>query len=691
MEKIVGKMLAKDPALRYQNAQELLDDLRAFQAEPAQERRAKLLKFGKVTRSRRLLAGLLGVSLCLAAAWAVYQWTRPPAKVAARSWVLITDFDNFGDPSVPDKGVREAFAIALQQSRYLNVFPRARVYEALQRMQRSDIARVDETIGREICRRENAKLLLAGSIARVDNTFQINVWATDPLHGNLLLAENTRISDRGQFFEKVDSLARRVRNRLGESLAGIEGSSRPLAQVTTNSLEALQFYSQALDLMARGNYKQASGLLQDALSRDPNFAMAHLRLGECYSSVIGKNERAVVEMGRAYDLRQSVNERERLWIEGEYHNIQESYELAAQSFSSLVELYPDDAGAHEQLAQANENLGRLDVAITEQRRALELNPNSMTGFTALILWLAASNRNGEAIQAYKLASQRGMESTYLAWGLGLAYLGQGQTSEARDQFQRLSRGSPVETEIAQIYLAATDLYEGKLGAAEAKLSAGLPQRSASRETLASVRRYLLGRIRLLLGDRQGGQRQAEMILAIPASDLQTIDLLWAGKLLLDAENVDGARTVLHRLEAIRRETPTGWNNASFHYLQGETLLADGKIDAALASLQSAVQEFSDPTFHLELARAYQRKQDSAHALREFDEFLKAQGYVLQHGFPPDLALAHLELGRVFRRNHDLTQAEFHYQQFLAMWRQGDDLPVRRLAVRELQQLHSALN
>jgi tetratricopeptide (TPR) repeat protein/tRNA A-37 threonylcarbamoyl transferase component Bud32 len=690
LERIVGRMLAKDPSLRYQSAGDLLVDLRTLQSAVAPGHRLNLLtRFGGHAFWPRVLVGAAAVFLCLAVAWGFYARTHSPAKLAARSWVLIADFDNFGDQSVPDKGAREAFTIALQQSRYLNVLPRARVYEALQRMKRPDVTHIDEAIGREVCRREDAKALLAGSIARIDNTFQISVWATDPVHGNLLLAENTRITDRGQFFEEVDSLARKVRNRLGESLSGIEESSRPLARVTTNSLEALQLYSQALDLMAQGNPEQARGLLEGALARDPNFAMAYLHLGDCYSSVIGKTERAMAEMQRAYELRQTVTERERLWIEGQYHNFQESYELAAQSFTALVNLYPDDAEAHEQLAQANENLGRLDVAISEQRRALELDPNSVPGFTALILWLARTNQNDDAIRTYELASHRGMESPYLRWGLGMAYLGQDQTAGAREQFQSMSHGSPVEAELGQIYLAVADLWEGKMGAAEAKLSSGLPQQSAARESLSSVRHYLLGRTSLLLGDARSGKRQAELILAMPSSDLQTIDLLLAGKLLVDAGDTERASQVLHRLMTIRQRTPTGWNNASFHCLEGEILLAEGRVDQALASFQSAVGEFEDPTFHLGLARADQRKQDWVHASEQFEQFLKEQGQVLQQGFPPDLALAHFELGRVYRHTNDLSRAEGHYQQLLAMWRQGDDIPIRRLAVRELQQVHSS--
>ena len=70
---------------------------------------------------------------------------------------MISDFERRGDEPIPDSAVREGLTIALQQSRYVNVFPRARVYESLQRMKRSDVSGIDENLGREICQRENPR------------------------------------------------------------------------------------------------------------------------------------------------------------------------------------------------------------------------------------------------------------------------------------------------------------------------------------------------------------------------------------------------------------------------------------------------------------------------------------------------------------------------------------------------------
>src|SRR5207245_9372116 len=111
-------------------------------------------------------------------------------------------------------------------------------YEVWQRIKKVNVERMDEDLGRESCQRENLQVLLTGSIEHFGEVFQISVRALDPAHGSFLFAERERFDRKEQFFDKADGLAKRVRSDLGESLLRIENTSRPLAKVTTRSLEA---------------------------------------------------------------------------------------------------------------------------------------------------------------------------------------------------------------------------------------------------------------------------------------------------------------------------------------------------------------------------------------------------------------------------------------------------------------------
>ncbi len=698
VEELVARAMAKDLGQRYADARTLLEDLRSMQAglTPTKLTPTKLtptkLPLILPRRWQRkpwrwLATGIVGV-LMIVAGFMTYRIAHRTPILTERGWVLISDFDSRGDDPIPDTGVREGLTIALQQSRYVNVYPRTRVYEVLQRMKKEDVTRIDESLGREICQRENLDVLLTGSIEHIGHVFQITVRAVDPIHGSLLFAEGERFDQKDKFFDRTDELAKRVRKDLGESLVGIEKTSRPLAKVTSRSLEALQLYSQATDAMARGETGQVPFLLQSALQLDPDFAMAHLRLGKYYSWIVGKNEKASEEFRRAYDQRQGVTSREQRRIEAEFYTDQERYEDAAQSLSVLVSLYPDDAEAHGELAAAYFNVGQLEKAIVELRRVLKLNPFSAAAYRNLVLYLAHNNADEEAIAAFREAQQHGISSPELHWGLGLAYLGESKITQAREEFQRIGQAAETDGDLRDLYLAVADLYEGKLDAARTRLSSRIQALPVQTGGLQTVRCYLLGRIYLIQRRPHEASLQADLILRTPDARLQITDLLGAGVLYARGEQTNKARQVALQLNKSRRSVPSSWKRSSFENLQGEILLAKNQLQQAETAFLAAAGEYPNSLSHIGLAHVYQSQQRWEIAAQEWEKVLGAQGEILKNEFPPDLLFAHLELARAYRTMKDRDRALSHYKDFLRLLQHADDLPVFRYAKREAEQFAS---
>jgi eukaryotic-like serine/threonine-protein kinase len=686
LEAVVMKAMAKDLDQRYARAADLLEDLRVAQAGVTPSKLSPVPR--PRPRTNRMLVGAIAVIVLAIAVYGIHLWRHRPPVLFERGWVLITDFDSQGDNSIPDAGVREGLAIALQQSRYVNVFPRARVYDVLRRMRRENVPRIDENLGREICQRENLQVLLTGDIEHLGKAFQITVRAVDPVGGKLLFAERERFDNKEEFFEKADALAKRAREDLGESLNGIEATSRPLAKVTTSSLEALQLYSRASDAMVQENTDQAAALFQSALELDPNFAMAHLRLSQCYGAVVGKNEKALTELERAYALRQGVTDREQRRIEADYFDLHERYEDAARSLTVLVNLYPDDAEAHEELAAAYYNLNQLDKAISELSVALRLNPFSTRAYRSLVLDLAQNNADEDAIATFAEAQKRGIDTPQLHWGLGMSFLGQGKLDSAREEFRKLDQGTDTDKDLKELYLVVADLYEGKLAAARAELVRHIRSNPADSGGLQFVRRYFIGRIDLMCGRPAGAIAQADSITRAPESELLTFDWFSAGILYARAGQTDRARRVLSRLNTSRKTTPSSWNNSTFHNLQGEILLAEKQPATAESAFLTATTNYPANFSHIGLARTYQTEQRWALAVAEWERVSHAIGEILRNEFPPDLVLAHLELARALREIGDHDRARTQYNEFLRLWRNADDLRVRHQGENELQQLIS---
>jgi tetratricopeptide (TPR) repeat protein/tRNA A-37 threonylcarbamoyl transferase component Bud32 len=687
VEALVSRAMAKDPGQRYASAKELLDDLRRVQAGLTPNTLRPMLPRAQGLKFRRWVVGCLLAALAIAAGWGVYRALRRPPILSERGWVLISDFESRGDDPLPDVGIREGLTIALQQSRYVNVFPRNRVYDVLQRMKRADITRIDENLGREICQRENLQVLLTGSIEHMGQVFQITVRAEDPASGNLLFAEQRRFGRKEDFFDQADEVARQVRRELGESMARIAESSRPLAKVTTRSLEALQLYSQASDALDQGKSDQVLAPLQGALQLDPDFAMAHLRLAQYYGSVVGKNEKTVEEAKRAFDLRDGVTDRERLRIEANYFSIQERYEDAVQSLSVLTSLYPDDVEAHLDLASAYYDVARVDKTIAELREVLRLDSLSTAAYSQLAEYLARSNANQEAIAVYQQARQHGVDNPGLHRGLGLAYLGLGKLTAARQEFRAVEQGGQPYQDLGEFYLAMADIYEGKFRTAQVHVQSIIQRdRQAHTKGLQPVSHYLLGRILLLLDQPRLAQQQADQIMAAPEADLQTIDLRSAGTLYAQAGAVAAARRILSRLEAVGHESPTNWNKSALLTLQGEVALAENMPKPAVAAFLGAEAAYPQAPSRLGLARAYEAGQDWNLAAAQWHKVIESRGEILREEFPADLVLAHLQLARIEDRLGNVAEARAQYGEFLGLWQQSDDVRQRHEAVREQSRL-----
>src|SRR6202008_2584386 len=90
----------------------------------------------------------------------------------------------------------------------------------------------------------------------------------------------------------------------------VQKHSTPLEEATTTSLEALRAYNSA---MKSTDLRTSVSLLKRALEIDPNFAVAHARLGLAYSNV-GEWLLGEQSTSRAYELRDRANDRERFFI-----------------------------------------------------------------------------------------------------------------------------------------------------------------------------------------------------------------------------------------------------------------------------------------------------------------------------------------------------------------------------------------
>ena len=205
--------------------------------------------------------------------------SRSASALTEKDTVVLADFVNTTGDAVFDGTLKQALAVQLEQSPYLNLLPESRIREALRFMGRQPDERISNDVAREICLREGAKAMLTGSIASLGTHYVITVSALNAQNGDVLAREEIEAESKEQVLKSLDQAASSLRGKLGESIGSVQKFATPLEQATTSSLEALQAFSLGQAEHQRLDDAKAIPYLKRAVELDPNFAMAQCHPG----------------------------------------------------------------------------------------------------------------------------------------------------------------------------------------------------------------------------------------------------------------------------------------------------------------------------------------------------------------------------------------------------------------------------
>ena len=183
-----------------------------------------------------------------------------------------------------------------------------------------------------------------GSIASLGTQYVVGLRAKNCTTGDILADEQAQAARKEDVLGALSQIASRFRRRAGESLATVEKHSTPLEEATTPSLEALKAYSTATRLfMTAGGAPAAQPLFERAVAIDPDFAIAHARLGINYS-VVGESTLARQSTLKAYQLRDRASDVERFYIDTFYdRQVTGNLEREQRTLESWAQTYPRDA------------------------------------------------------------------------------------------------------------------------------------------------------------------------------------------------------------------------------------------------------------------------------------------------------------------------------------------------------------
>jgi Tfp pilus assembly protein PilF len=223
--------------------------------------------------------------------------------------------------------------------------------------------------------------VLEGSVRRAGNRLRISAQLVKVADGYQLWSEryDRQMED---VFEIQDEIALAVVEALKVKLLGEEKAA--VLKRSTDDPEAYQLCLKAYHAWARWTdegFRTAMRLFEEALSRDPSYAMAHFGLGDCHASwlILGREspqpylERSRAELEAAIRLDPGLADAHGVLalVEGMY---EWNWAGAESRYRTALALDPRSAHICNVYGLFLAITGRYDEAIATYRRAIELDP-----------------------------------------------------------------------------------------------------------------------------------------------------------------------------------------------------------------------------------------------------------------------------------------------------------------------------
>jgi TolB-like protein/Tfp pilus assembly protein PilF/tRNA A-37 threonylcarbamoyl transferase component Bud32 len=316
---------------------------------------------------------------------------------------------------------------------------------------------------REIGRKLNVQTVLEGSIRKIDNQLRVTAQLINVSDGFHLWSEtyNRELKD---VFNIWDEIALTIADKLELTLLSDEKAR--LVKRSTENIEAYNLYLLGRYFFYKStveeDYIKAIGYIEQALAKDPNFAMAYALQAGCYSVLCAVG----------------------------YLAPKESYPKAKEAIEKALEL-------DEELGEAHASLGYLkmlfdwdlDGAEDEFKRALKLSPGSVDVYMLYSIYLTMMGRFDEASAGFNRAIELDPASPESYWYLGFGYYIAARFDEAMAQCKKALDMDPNSL-FAKLVLASSCALKGLHGEAislaDKVLAALNPEDASSLQSLGCV-------------------------------------------------------------------------------------------------------------------------------------------------------------------------------------------------------------
>jgi tetratricopeptide (TPR) repeat protein len=602
-----------------------------------------------------------------------------PIPFSEKDWILITDFENMTGDSIFDQSLNTALEVTLQQSSFVNVFPRTRINETLKRMGKEKTEIINEDTGIEIAQREGIAVIVVCNISLIGNIYLLTAKVVEVNTRKILKTETFKANGKNEVLISLDNLGRKIRRDLGESLKEINREIIALPEATTSSLDALKCLVKGNEAWTKdGKLNEAEVFYLKAIELDPEFAYAHASLGSLYYWMNNRTK-GEEHFTKALNLLDRLTEKEKLWIQARIEGFRGNYEEAVLKYNIYLRNYPSSSNAWYRLGYNYMMLDRYEEAIAAFNKSLEIHqdkdPNAYINIATCYGNLEDFQQSVEFYLKAFAINPNLLTITNLNHEFGFTYVQMGEFQKAREVFEKLTAGEDDLKAQGYRSLALLLMYTGKFSEAIDLLHESILICKTTVNGVGELRNRLFLATALKTKGMMS-EFYEELIKVNELLKAEGLEPWWYflyGKLLIRDGKLQKAERILNEI-SVRINKGNRSDTAAYNILKGEIQLAKGNPVEAIELIKTGVNLRRDGYTLESLANYYYDTGDLDMAIVKYKEIIEIKSSL---GWEPQeyWIKAHYNLGKIYEKKGNYEQAIKYYKDFLNIWKDADnDLP-----------------
>jgi serine/threonine-protein kinase len=445
LAKIVERMLAKDPAKRFADGEEVVAALDSLTGNGSASGAHTLTRLRVSSRTRRRLTRAAIWCAALVAVIAValrLGETTPgvqavPGSLPTQVVIGILPFEDISEALPPrvGPGFAHAMSARLGEVRDLQV-----VFSERFDREKDSSFRTDEALVRE----RGANVLVHGTLQQSDEILRAT-WTMVDLDGRQL-AGNVAESAASRLMSLQDAVGQQI-------LAALDRADTlsPTPRVADAAFSEVR-YIQAMGYLTRYDSEMSVDEAIRILEPLGNSATVQAALGRAYYAkfLLTGREREwadrALQASQAAALALAASDADDPQVHrtlGEIHTATSEYEEAERELRHALELRPDDADIRLAYADLLAKTRRPDDAEKEYRDAIAIRPANWAGHNRLGSFYLFKMRLDDAMASFREAERITPDNTYVLTNIGVTYYFMGQHEEAVEAYEESNRVHPT--------------------------------------------------------------------------------------------------------------------------------------------------------------------------------------------------------------------------------------------------------